>query len=601
MLLVMMLGLLLLALNGCGGGGGGSSDSAASGGSAETGELVLALTDAEGDFLSYIVDVTSITLVHQNGSVVEALPLTTTIDFSQYVELSELLTIATVPTGAYQSVQLNLDYSNAMVTVQADDGTPLTASLVDSEGNSLTQLAVSIELSSASRFVIAPGIPAQVTLDLDLDASNEVVIDNGQAVVTVEPLLFADTILESPKPFRLRGLLNSVAVEEEVFSIDLLPFRHRQRDFGSVRVHVDGETRYEIDGVAYDADQGLQQLASKAEDTPVVSAGRWSRERKLFTANTVYAGSSVMWSDATLLRGVVVARDDSTLIVRGGLFELADGRHAVRDTVTVILGVDTRVSKPFAGADQTSIADISIGSAIIASGELADDNTLDASEGKVRIQLSNVTGSVLTASPLSVNLQRLSGRSAAIYDFSGTGTDPDSDANPDHYEIDTSDLQLNSLAIGDPLRVRGLVKAFGSAPEDFFARTVIDASDVKGHMLIHFSRAGVATALAQLGEDGLLFDISDAEGRSLIVRAGIVTQLAELDAVPLVVPAADAGVYAISRRGRIEIFRQFAAFVTALDDALAAGETVTRFDAYGQYDALQSRFSSSRLRVGLSQ
>jgi hypothetical protein len=600
-ILLAMMSLFLLVLSGCGGGGGGSSDSAASGGGGDSGQLVLALTDAEGDFLSYIVDVTSITLVHQNGSVVEALPLTTAIDFAQYVELSELLTIATVPVGSYKSVQLNLDYSNAMVTVQADDGTPLTASLVDSEGNSLSQLAVSIELSDASRFVIAPGVPAQVTLDLDLDASNDVVIDNGQAVVTVEPILLADTILETPKPFRLRGLLNTVALAEEVFSIDLLPFRHHQRSFGSVRVHVNSETRYQIDGVAYEAEQGLQQLASKAEDTPVVSAGQWSRELKLFTATTVYAGSSVMWSDTTLLRGVVVARDNNALTVRGGLFEMTDGSHVVRDTVTVLLGVDTRVSKPFVGTDQTSIADISIGSAIIASGERADDNTLDASAGKVRIQLSNVTGSVVSASPLSVDLQRLSGRSAASYDFSGTGTDTDSDANPDSYEIDSSGLQLASLAIGDPLRVRGLVSMFGTAPEDFVANTVIDVSEVKGHMLINFSRAGVTTALAQLGEDGLLFDISDAEGRSLIVRAGIVTQLAELDAVPLVVPAADAGIYAISRRGRIEIFRHFAEFVTALDQALAAGDRVTRFDAHGHYDALQSSFSSSRLRIGLSQ
>jgi hypothetical protein len=592
--------LLVLALSGCGGGGSGGDGGVSASGS-DTGELVLALTDAEGDFVSYVVDITSINMVHQNGSVVETLPLSTTVDFAQYVELSELLTIATVPSGAYQSVQLNLDYSNANVVVQAEDGSLLNAELVDSDGNELTQLAVTIELSSASRFVIAPGIPAQVTLDLDLDASNEVVIENGQAIVTVEPILLADTLFETPKPFRLRGLLNEVATEEEVISIDLLPFRHRQRGFGSVRIHVDDETRYQIDGVDYSADEGLQQLATKEADTPIVSGGEWDRDSKEFTANVVYAGSSVMWSDANVMRGVVIAREENSLTVRGAVIEFSDGGHVVRDTMTVLVGPETLVSKQLQGVDNVSIADISVGSAITVSGEIVDDTTLDASTGRVRIKLSNVIGSVVSASPLSIDVQRLSARSVAIYDFSGTGTDTASDADPDNYEIDTSVLSLGSLAIGEPIKVRGQVSAFGSAPEDFIAQTVLDAGDVKGHMLMHFARDGVETALAQYGDDGLLFDISDAEGRTVIIRAGIVTQLADVDTMPLVVPAADEGVFAITRRGRIEVYRQFGEFATALGEALAAGETVTRFDAHGQYDAELNQFMSSRLRIGLIQ
>jgi hypothetical protein len=54
-LLVFILGVMLLAVavNGCGGGAtsAGSSD--------ESGDLVVSLTDAEGDFASYTVDLAS--------------------------------------------------------------------------------------------------------------------------------------------------------------------------------------------------------------------------------------------------------------------------------------------------------------------------------------------------------------------------------------------------------------------------------------------------------------------------------------------------------------------------------------------------------------
>ena len=598
---VLAIGCILLAIAGCSGGSSGGSSALAEG-SGDSGELVLGITDAEGDFLMYEVDVTSIRLQHQNGSVVEVLPITTTIDFAQYVELSELLTIATVPAGIYESVELALDYSDANVIVQDENGNGLTAILQDVDGDPLSQLTVSIELSSGSQFRIAPGIPAQVTLDLDLDASNEIAIDNGIAVVTVEPVLLADTILESPKPFRLRGLLNEVVVDEQIFSIDIFPFRHRQLDFGSARVNVDEETLYEINGVAYESAEGLERLALQPENTPVVSGGVWIREEQQFTATTVYAGTSVAWSDSDVLRGVVVARDGNSLTLRGAIIDFADGTHIYRGEVTVSVGSDTTVTQQLQGYGNASIDNISVGSSITVSGELVDDLTMDATAGKVRITLSNLTGSVVTASPLSVELQRLTARNPIIYNFSGTGTDMASDADPDSYDVDTSVLSLGTVEIGDPIKVRGLVSAFGSSPEDFIAQTVLDVSEVKGYMVLGYSRAGSETAISQISDDGLLFDLMDAEGRTVIVRAGIVTQLGELDEMPLVVPAVDAGgIYALTRHGSIQVFRDFAEFARVLNDALADGQKVTRFDGQGYFDSAKNQFSSSRLRIGLTQ
>lgn len=595
--LLIALFTLSLAISGCGGGSSGSGEQAGAG---QGGELVLALTDAEGDFLTYVVDITSIKLHHSNGSVVEALPISTTVDFAQYVELSELLTIATIPAGVYSSVELAIDYSQASVVVQAEDGTPLPASLLDSDGNSLGQMAVKIHLSQDNQVRIAPGIPALVTLDFDLDASNQVTISANEASVVVEPVLLADTLQELSKPFRLRGLLDKVVEEEQVFAIDMRPFRHRHAGFGSVRVHVDSDTRYEIDGVAYDAIEGLAQLAQLAPKTPVVSSGEWSRSRGYYIASSVYAGSSVAWHGNDALRGVVVARQDNHITVHGAIWEFADGRYRFNNNVELMVGANTRVTRQLQEPGDGSIEDISVGSVVTAFGELTDDNTMDASDGRVRVRLSNLTGTVVTAAPLAVDLQLLSARRPALFDFSGTGTDLDSDADRDHYEVDTSSLALTDLNIGEPVVVRGLVNKFGTAPEDFIARTVIDVSAIKAHMVVNYGRDGSDVALSQVSADGLIFDLTDAVLRSVVIRAGIVTQLAAFETPPVVVSAGDTGIYAITRRGRVEIYRQFSDFVTALDEDLVAGERVTRFDANGYFADSQVQLSSRRMRVGLT-
>ena len=68
--------------------------------------MVIGLTDQEGDFHSYTVDVLSLTLTKLNGAVVETLPLNTRIDFAQYTEMTEFLTAATIPSGVYVKAQM---------------------------------------------------------------------------------------------------------------------------------------------------------------------------------------------------------------------------------------------------------------------------------------------------------------------------------------------------------------------------------------------------------------------------------------------------------------------------------------------------------------
>src|SRR4051812_15906713 len=168
---------LLLALTACGG-GGGMADSApvsappppAAGCGSDCNTVFFALTDADGDFLSYTVDVVSLKLKRPNGTIVEMLPAAARIDFAQYVDLSELLTVGTVPNGAYFAATLRLDYSNADITVERG-GMPVAAQAVDANGAPLGVVDVTVTLDNRHHLVVAPGRPSLLTFDFNLAAS----------------------------------------------------------------------------------------------------------------------------------------------------------------------------------------------------------------------------------------------------------------------------------------------------------------------------------------------------------------------------------------------------------------------------------------------
>src|SRR5258708_16072668 len=73
----------------------------------EMGVVGISLTDTAGDFLSYTVDVTSLTLTKADGTVVQALPLRTRVDFARLVDLTEFVTAVTNPPGTLLRATLN--------------------------------------------------------------------------------------------------------------------------------------------------------------------------------------------------------------------------------------------------------------------------------------------------------------------------------------------------------------------------------------------------------------------------------------------------------------------------------------------------------------
>src|SRR5271165_5072825 len=76
------------------GGGGSSMNSTPTGtpqSCANCGPALVTLTDAPGDFVSYIVTIDSLQLTNANGTTVQILPNATQVDFAQLVDLSEVV------------------------------------------------------------------------------------------------------------------------------------------------------------------------------------------------------------------------------------------------------------------------------------------------------------------------------------------------------------------------------------------------------------------------------------------------------------------------------------------------------------------------------
>ena len=68
------------------------------------------------------------------GSDLEALPTRQRVDFAGLVDLTELVTAATIPNGTYVSASIRLDYANADVSVEVN-GAPGRPALLRSKGD----------------------------------------------------------------------------------------------------------------------------------------------------------------------------------------------------------------------------------------------------------------------------------------------------------------------------------------------------------------------------------------------------------------------------------------------------------------------------------
>ena len=349
-LLIAPILIALFALAACGGGSGGQAPIPSQGCSGSNcGTLLVGLTDADGDFLSYSVDVVSLSLRKADGTRVEALPTRQRVDFAGLVDLTELVTAATIPNGTYVSASIRLDFANADVSVEVN-GAPVAATVVDGNGVPLGVVDVDLMLDNRNHVTIAPGVPALLQLDFDLAASHEVDVSSVPAIATAQPFIVATIEPVEDKELRVRGPLVSVDTNASSYVVDLRPFNDATSRLGQFTVHTDASTAFEIDGVEYEGAAGLATLAGKAAGTPTVAAGVLDVAARSFTASDVLAGDSVPGAQFDVVYGNVTARAGDLLTVRGGTVIRRDGTvRYLRGDISVLLGPNTIVTRDGGG------------------------------------------------------------------------------------------------------------------------------------------------------------------------------------------------------------------------------------------------------------
>jgi len=598
---------LILLISGCGQGETDNNSISANG------SLIIGLTDAEGDFVNYAVDVKSITLTRSNGEVVNVLPVSTRVDFAQYTELTEFVTASMVPLGAYKQVVLTLDYSNADIRVENSTGEAVqVVDIQDGDGNPVTSLDLTVHLEGRNKLVISRGVPSHLTLDFDLNASNKAVFDSDgiPATVVVEPYLLADVDLQRPKSYRLRGALQEVDTENSSFEIMIQPFHHKSMNnklFGNLTVLTDDETIYDIDNQSYTGTPGLVVLGALPQFTTTIVHGKFKFNPTRFIASEVYAGESVPGGALDVVRGNVLAREGNSLVVSGVTLIRSGGIVTFNNNVTVTIADTTMVKKQLS-TDSHSIGEISVGQKVSIFGTITNDDPesmqMDAVNGVVRLKITKVTGTSAddNTNALStyyvMNAQAFNHKPVALFDFTGTGIDSDHDANPESYEVDSGMLPVDEITGLTPVQVYGFVTPFSTAPADFTATRIVDLTRLPAILTMNWT-PDTANPFSEVTDNSFTLNLQDRGVFHHVGRGGAIVDLSSLSPAPVIRAADNGGWYVLKEKGPRLVFTDFKNFMDEIQLRMAHGSAMKRIVAQGYFNDVTTTLVADDVYVKL--
>jgi hypothetical protein len=580
----------------------------------ECGSVAIAITDADGDFVNYTVDITSLELETANGRKIETLPRSTRINFTDYVDLSEIMTVATVPPAIYVAGTIRLNYDDAEVFVAFGDGSKETI-VKDLDGNVLGETALRIQLADRDQLRVNRRTTAFLQLDFDLDASHEVDVTPTPAEAITQAFILAEVSPVDEKDIRVRGPLVEVSEDESSYTVAVRPFHDRVGDHGPMKVFTTNKTEFDVDGESFIGNDGLRALAAAGQGTPTIAAGTLNVANRQFTAAVVLAGSSVPGHDRAAIKGNVIARDGDFLTIRGATVIPHDRRAHFHDDIVVEIGPDTKVYRDGDGRDDQGIRAISIGQRVTiyasrpdAMPAVTDANApqilVDATQGAVRMHVTHLSGIVNTVVPgqTDITLHAIDRRRVEIFDFAGTGASPDLDADPDNYEMATGNLTLADFAAGKAIAARGFPEAFGTAPPDFTGRTVIDYVDVRSSLGVGWGAEGTTTPFLRMDGQGLLLDNfnEDIDMRHYIKQGPVLIDLTSLDSETLIVPReTDRMLFVIKTADSLRQYSDFTEFVEDLANSLDGATGARSMFAKGQYDEDTNILTATKVGIYL--
>jgi hypothetical protein len=378
---------------------------------------------------------------------------------------------------------------------------------------------------------------------------------------------------------------------------------------GTTETCSDGTTPETVNGVLQCAD-GAALVAtndeSPSDGTTITSVS--------FSASQVLAGSSAQGWGFDRVSGIVTGRSGDTLTVDEGTLVANDGTNTLIDgTTTVLIGPNTVVTQFGAGSvESNGSQQISVGSLIYAYGTASavgsNGATLDASAGRVRLGQSTASG-IVTAAPatgnsLTLKLTTLGGRSISAFDFLGTGTSASTDASATAYQVSTGNLTLTNATAGQPVQATGYVTAFGAAPPDFGAQTLLDNTTINAQLVMDWN-GGTAAPFASYSTSTIVLDARNSAigTRHEIQIGGQIVNIVGIAQNPqIVVGTATNGIFTIghSVTGSFESFNTYSAFITQLQTELTGSVLATGITAVGQYTSNGYSLSASSITLTLA-
>lgn len=483
------------------------------------------VTAEPGNFTSYKIYIDSITLTRSDGYVATVASTGELVDLTQVHHTAELWSTGQIPDGTYTSATITLDYTpvassgSSVISVMVN-GKPQAATVLDAAtGKAPTTYSIVTNFDPSNLPTITPTYASTsavlLSVDFNLAASGVVDLTTSPATYHVRPFATIGMQAANNRLIRVRGPLINSSVDVNTYTVYIRPFYDEANNIGNLTLFSQPNTIYTLNSKTYVGAAGLNALSGLSAGT-TVTAGFTTFQTDYNPANgatagrfnVVYAVAGSTLEDAYTegVSGDVIARDGNTVTLLGATLFLntADTFYycGLLDTTTnpycpsgaqVLLGPATIVT-----ADDNSVLtsatlnynSVSVGQHITVRGvcvnnctgptvQLDATNTTSANTGSVRLQNTEVFGSLVSSASgnLTLDAQTINNWPIANFNFTGNGA---AAVNPAAFLIDSGSILLPAgTAAGDPVWVSGYTTPFGSAPPDFDAVAVNNEASVQ--------------------------------------------------------------------------------------------------------------------------
>jgi len=168
-------------------------------------------------------------------------------------------------------------------------------------------------------------------------------------------------------------------------------------------------------------------------------------------------------------------------------------------------------------------------------------------------------------------------------------------------------LTLPTLSAGAPIAFDGFVTAFGSAPPDFAAETLVDFSNTNAHLHLEWMSPGpTAPFVSPLSATNVMMTqtMVQSAAEHVVFIGPVMEDPGSVSAGLSFVPNTSASnmIFAIGHQGseEFQVYMTFSDFITALAADINGTTQLLRVEAAGPYDMSTGVLSAGFMAVELS-